>query len=51
MIKINNIEKEKDDNYFITYRKNGELLTYSGNQKEIKKDITKNCKKGKKYDK
>ena len=51
MLKIYNIEKEKDDNYFIIYKKNGELLTYSGNPKEIKKDITKNSKKEKRHDK
>jgi hypothetical protein len=49
MIKINDIKKEENDNYFITYIKDGEILTYSGN-KEIVKEVTKNFKKGNKND-
>ena len=50
MIKINDIKKEENDNYFITYIKDGEVLTYSGNAKEIVKEVTKNFKKGNKND-
>ena len=51
MINIKSIKKEKDNNYFITYTKNNEIFTYGGNPDEIFKELTKDFKKGEKYDK
>ena len=46
MINIKSIEKEKNNNYFITYSEKGEIFTYSGTLREILKELTKNFKKG-----
>ena len=46
MINIKTIEKEKNNNYFVTYTENKKLFTYSGTPKEIVKELTKNFKKG-----
>ena len=40
MIKINSIEKKEGDNYFVVYKKHGEIFTYSGSREEIKKEIS-----------
>ena len=51
MINIKSVEKEKNNNYFITYTKNREVFTYGGTPEEILKELTKDFKKGNKNDK
>ena len=46
MIKIDSIEKKEGDNYFVVYKKHGEIFTYSGSREEIKKEISNKYKKG-----
>ena len=44
MIKIDSVEKIKDNMYFIVYKKNNEIFTYSGDSKAIMKLLIKEMK-------